>query len=136
MNRPVGGEAAQHIGREQRGIAVEDEDFVAALHGGCAAAHGVARAEKFGLFDELHILPGEGRAHLSGFVANHHDDAFGRKPEGGAVGVEDHRRATHRVEHLGERRLHACALAGGEEDDAERVGHGVASARLAPRATK
>jgi hypothetical protein len=55
-------------------------------------------------------------AHLVGTVAVDDMDLFGFQQARGAVDAGQHRLAANGVQHLGQRRLHPCALAGGQDD--------------------
>ncbi|MNN57282.1 hypothetical protein D3C81_1722630 [compost metagenome] len=57
--------------------------------------------------------------------ADNDDDAFAAQGLGGVDGVIQHGALAHRVQHLGQRRLHPRALAGGEDDGGPRMSLGV-----------
>ena len=95
---------------------------------GHGLGQGMARAFLFRLMRPSHVpVLGEGRAHLLAAVAVDHVD---RGRFQGAPGVEhmpQQRFAGHGVQHLGHVGIHALALAGGQDDDFEGVGHRKAS---------
>ena len=84
--------------------------------------HRMAGTQLFGLDDEIQVVGPQALAYLLGAMADHHLDALRLQAAGGVDDVAEHGLVSHRVQHLGQGRTHAGALAGGENDDIE--GHG------------
>ena len=113
------------VGRLQQGHIAIGHDHMAdevAQHvlGG---AHGVAGAQR-------RILNGDAvgaealfnvSADFRRVGADHDDDAFAAQSLGRVDGVVQHGARADRVQHLGQGRLHARALAGGEDDGGSRM---------------
>ena len=122
----VGREDRLDIGGAQQGhVAIGDDHLTheIAEHGLCGA-HGVAGAQG-------RVLNGDGVlpqpfddmvAHLRGVRPDHHHDPLAAQRLGGVDGVVQHGPAADRMQHLGQSRLHARALAGREDDGGPPVG--------------
>lgn len=112
----LGQQALQGRRLDQRHIAVEHQHPLG-LDERQGLGQGVAGAELLLLQDEIQVGSGQALAHRIGAVADHHVDALRIQRAGGVDDVAEHGLAGHRMQDLGQRRAHARALAGGENDD-------------------
>ena len=127
------GEGADGLGGDERQVAVEHHDGAGVDAGGLQGdLDGMAGAEALGL---LHALDAGVRVCVGGLgdgadlvcvAAHDDDDAVAAAGDGGVCDPADHGLAEDLVGDLGVVRLHAGALAGGE-DDGGGVCHGVPS---------
>ncbi|MNE64166.1 hypothetical protein D3C80_1595610 [compost metagenome] len=69
------------------------------------------------LQDEIQVVGRQALAHRLGAVADDHMDALRIQLTSGVDDMAKHGLAGHRVQDLGQRRTHAGALTGGEDDD-------------------
>lgn len=104
---------------DQRYIAVEDQYGIGGdeRHG---LRSGVPGAELFVLQYEIQVVRGQAFAHRIGTVADHHVDTLWLQLTGTVDNVAQHGVAGYRVQHLGQGRTHASALACSENDDFKR----------------
>ncbi|MNQ92247.1 hypothetical protein D3C85_1076660 [compost metagenome] len=114
-------QALERFHLDQRHVAIEDQHTLGSELRQ-RLGDGVAGAQLFGLQDEAEIVRGQPLAHRLGAMADDHVYALGGELAGSVDDVAEHGLAGHRVQDLGQRRTHAGALAGGEDDDIE--GHG------------
>ncbi|MNM74023.1 hypothetical protein D3C81_857720 [compost metagenome] len=77
----------------------------------------VAGAELLLLEDEIQVVGRQALAHRFGAVADDHMDALRLQRPGGVDDMAEHGLAGDRMQDLGQRRAHAGALTGGEDDD-------------------
>ena len=116
---------AQCRGGDQRDIAIEDQHACVLRHFRHCLLYGMAGAEAHGLFRPVQV--GLARQRVADFVAAmaiDHVDAAGIERAGGGDDVGEHRPAGDLLKHLGDRGLHALALAGGQDDDVQGGDHG------------
>ena len=112
-----GAHALERLDAQQRRVSVEDEDVAREVAQRVLGHHdGVAGALPLGLQDELGALAVHA-PDLVGVAADHHQQALGGDPLGHLLDVAEHGQAADLVQHLGAARLHAGALAGGQDDD-------------------
>jgi len=95
-------------------------------------SHGVSRAELLGLMHPGEVAKiGDRGADLLAEVAINEMDAGGLQRARGIEHVRQHRPSGQRHHHLRLGRLHALALAGGEDDHVQRGGrHSMVSAEV------
>jgi hypothetical protein len=72
---------------------------------------------------EDEVFRGEGALDLFGAVTDDDGDGTRRQRAGGIDHVRDQRTSRKRVQHLGQRGVHALALSGSEDHDVERGRH-------------
>jgi hypothetical protein len=112
----VGGQQRRDdLGVDQRVIAREDDDGLGVAHDVVRGAHGAAGAVGLGLDDRLGAV-GQARREVAIGGDDHRD------PPGAGIARRenrpgDHRPAAHRVQHLGQRRVHPGALARSHDQD-------------------
>ena len=117
------GERGELVGPHQRHVAEHDHRHAVPRQRWQRGPHGVAGAARRILQREREPRPLQGLAHRLAAVAVHHADRARRKRLHGVDHVADDRLARERVQHLGQRGMHALALAGGEDDDVECGAH-------------
>ena len=122
-------EATEGVGVEEGHVAVDDEHLTGEvgrqrrdgeLHRAACAGHLV-------LIDDhaLGHVDSDDAGDPVALVTHDADHVRGLELAGGGEHVRDDRHAAQRMQQLRQRRLHAGALAGGEDDDGElRIGHG------------
>ncbi len=126
-------EGAQRLGAEERHVAVRDDDRAgeARRKGLERALHGATRALDLVLVGDEHV-----RVMLEHVLGDPvavvpHDDheVLGTDPPRRPQGVSHEGAPSDRVQHLGDRGLHACALTSGEDDHGcgPRFAHGRSS---------
>ncbi len=119
--RAVGDEALERLRPNQRHVAAQHEHSMVVGNRRHGLHDGMARAELLGLQRPLEIgLLGERRSHLLGAVAVDDVDARGLDGARGADDVLEQRPARERLQHLRQCRVHAFALARGENDYGNR----------------
>ena len=117
---PAPAEHRLDVGGPQQGHVAVGDDHLSVEVGeqALSRAHGVTGAQR-------RVLDGDGGgaqplldmgADLGRVVSDDHDDALTAQTLGGVDGVVQHGAVADAVQHLGQRRLHARALAGGEDD--------------------
>lgn len=86
--------------------------------------HRMPGAQLLALFGPLQIrLVGECGLHLRAAVSMHYMDGRRLQFARGGDHMREHRLAGQRLQHLGQRRAHALALASGQDHDVQRQGH-------------
>lgn len=80
----------------------------------------MAGTQLFVLQDEVQVVGGQSFAHLVRTMADHHVDALWIQLPGAVDNMSKHRVAGDRMKNLRQRRTHAGALAGRENNDFER----------------
>jgi len=101
---------------DQRHIAIENQ------HGLGAElrqrlSHGMPGAQLLGLDDEIQVIGGQALTYGVGAMADHHLDALRLQAACGIDDMPEHGLVGDRMQHLGQSRTHARALAGGQNDD-------------------
>ncbi|MNF78443.1 hypothetical protein D3C84_606280 [compost metagenome] len=114
-------QALQGLHFDQRYVAIEDQ-YALGTEMRQRLGDGVAGAQLFGLQHKAEVIRGQPLAYRLGAMTYDDVDALGGELAGGVNDVAEHGLAGHRMQHLGQGRTHASALAGGEDDDIE--GHG------------
>ncbi|MNO05134.1 hypothetical protein D3C81_2263980 [compost metagenome] len=80
----------------------------------------MACTQLFVLQDEIQIVGGQALTNKLRAVPDNHVNTLWLKLAGAVDNMAEHGIAGHRVQHLGQGRTHAGALAGGENNDIER----------------
>ncbi len=127
MARPPRAAAArrsQRLGAHQRHVTVQHQHLRAARHLGQRLRQRMARAELLFLLHPLEVRAVERRTHLGTAMTVHHQDLLRLKRSRGVEHVREERPARQLVQHLGQCRMHALSLPGGEHDDCEAHGAG------------
>ena len=114
-----GHEARERVELHQRHVAVQHQHEVVVGNLRHRLHHRVARAVLLGLQDPADVGALEGLEHLLAAVAVHHAGGRGLEAAGGVEHVPEQRPARERLQHLGQVRFHALALAGGQDHDGE-----------------
>ncbi len=116
------GQCPQGAARDPGHVAVQDEHHALRFEPGEGLEHGVSGAQLFLLHRPGDIGRGQAGAHGFAAMADHDRDARGRKAPGAVEDVLEHRPPAQGMQHLRQVRVHALALAGGQDDDLEDVG--------------
>ena len=113
---------AQRLGAQQRHVAVEHQHLVRIGNRGHRLLQRVAGAELLALLRPVQRSDAArtARAHALAAVAVDHVDRFGRELRGQLEHMRQQRLAGQRLQHLGQLRAHALALAGREDHDRQR----------------
>jgi hypothetical protein len=115
----------QAVGRDQRDIPVQHQHLRAIGHLRHRLLQRMAGAELLRLLDPMQVLLfGECGLHRVAAVAMDHMNAVGCERERGLDDMGQHRPSRDLLQHLGLGRVHAFALAGGEDHDVQGGGHG------------
>ena len=115
---------AQGLGPGQRHVAVQHQHVHRFGDPGQGLLHRVAGAQPLGLLVPGQVvLAGEGRTHRLAAMAIDHVDAGRGQRTRGVDHMGQHRSPAHRLQHLGQRRFHPLALAGGEDHHVQCLGH-------------
>ena len=123
------GEPLQRRRGDQRHVAIQHHHLGAIRHLAQCLLHGMPRAQPLPLLGPQQVgLVAECRAHLVATVAVDDVDRCRRKLARGRDHMREHRPPGDLLQHLGQRRAHALALARGKDDDVEGSGHGIACA--------
>ena len=104
---------------DQRHVTVKNQHGVGLdeRHG---LSHGMAGAQLFVLQDEIQIIRRQAFTHRIGTMADHDVDALWIKLPGAVDNMAEHRIAGNRVQDFRQRRTHASALTGSEDNDFKR----------------
>ena len=107
---------AQGIDPDERDITIEHQYLIGVLDMRQRLGHCVPRAQLFGLQYPVEVRTVQRLTHLLSTMTNDHMNTLGQQRACAIDHMLEHRLACHRVQHLGERRTHAGALAGGKND--------------------
>lgn len=128
-----GEQTLQRLGSDERHVAVQHQHACIDRHRRHRVLHGMAGAQALLLLGPVEIgLVGKRGTDLLAAVAVNDVDPCGAELARGVDHVTQHRLAGDLLQHLGRGGLHALALAGGEDDDVERV-HAMRDSWTRPR---